>query len=43
MAKVKKGIKKVLNGVKWRVCECGARFKYNGTGRPFARCPKCRR
>lgn len=37
---------KQLKGPKLRVCaekKCGATFKYSGKGRPFARCPKCRR
>lgn len=31
-----------LKGTKKRTCQCGATFRYNGKGRPFARCPKCR-
>lgn len=38
-----KKVIKVLKGIKWRVCACGARFKYVGKGRPFLRCPKCRK
>jgi hypothetical protein len=39
--KKSKPVKKLL-GPKFRVCKCGAKFKYAGRGRPYKECPKCR-
>jgi hypothetical protein len=42
---MKKTVKKLaakLNGNK-RICKCGKGFRYSGKGRPFARCPSCRK
>lgn len=41
----KKIVKKVASKFtgKTRPCKCGKSYKYAGKGRPFSRCPACRK